>query len=109
MSKYLEVCFRAEHETHLLPWRPTDESRFGCSATEARERFDDLVEAGEEGRTVDGVVPYVVEIRQVRRTFVPHCAADAVKIDSLLCSYAEPNAIQWGPWAHVEPNPATLN
>lgn len=99
MSTYIEVCFRGENETCLLPWRPTEGSTFECSAIEAQERFDDLMEAGEEGRAIDGVVPYVVEIRKVKRTFVPYQNADAVTIDSLLLSYAEPDAIQWGPWA----------
>ncbi len=99
MSKHFEVCFRGVDECNLLPWKPTEDSRFECSATEAQRRFDDLVEAGEEGRVIDGFVPYVVEIRQVRRALVSPEYGDVVRIDSLLCSYAEPGAIQWGPWA----------
>jgi hypothetical protein len=102
MSKYLEVTFRGERERHLLPWRPTIESSFECSSTEAQQRFDDLVEAGQEGREVDGVVPYVVEIRRVKRKFVPHQNADAVTIETLLWAYAESDAVQWGPWATPE-------
>jgi hypothetical protein len=108
MAKYFEVCFRGESEKHLFPWRPTVESCFECASAEARERFDDLVEAGEESRAVDGMIPYVVEIRRVKRWFDGH---DTItKIDSMLVSYAEPDAIQWGPWAaEAPPDPATLN
>ena len=99
MGNHFEVCFRGENETSLLPWRPTDDSRFGCTATEAQQRFDDLIEAGEEARTIDGVVPYVVEIRKVRRALVSPEFGDVLTIDSMLVSYAEQNAVQWGPWA----------
>jgi len=102
MSKHIEVSFRGERESHLLPWRPTIESSFECSSTEAQQRFDDLVEAGQEGRAVDGVVPFVVEIRRVSRKFIPHQLTDAVTVETLLWTYAEPDAVQWGPWATPE-------
>lgn len=105
--KFFEVLFRAADEKHLLPYRPPGATSFECTAMEARERFDNLVEAGEEGRNVDGVIPYVVEIRAVKRWFDGN---DTVtRYDSMLCSYAETDAIQWGPWAVNVPDPATLN
>ena len=98
MSKHIEVRFRGANESNLLAWRPTENVPFECTASEARERFDDLVERGIDGIAVDGVVPFVVEIRQVKRKFVPHEKCDAVVCETLLWQYCEEDAALMGPW-----------
>lgn len=98
MSNHIEVRFRGENEPNLLAWRPTDRSLYECTASEARERFNDLVERGIKGIPVDGVVPFVVEIRSVKRTFVPHQNADAAICETLLWQYCEEDAVPMGPW-----------
>ena len=124
MAKFFEVQFRSENEKKLQTYWP-EGGRIGCTAIEARQRHDDLVEAGEAKETIDGVVPYVVEVIAVHVTTKKLAPVDGNgkvgkrrrvgvrKAKSVLLSFIDgPNDVtQRGPWAInvPEPDPATLN
>lgn len=123
MSKYFEVHLRGENESKLQAWRP-EGGKFGCTAMEARQRHDDLVEAGEGKQTIDGVVPFVVEIVKVRTQTKDLSAVDSYgrvgtrqkyevkRTDSMLVSIVDGkgDVTQAGPWApFLLPDPKTLN
>jgi hypothetical protein len=92
-----EVRFRGETESNLIAWRPKGAKEFGCSEFEARVRYAELRRAGLDGTPVDGHVPYVIEISQV--THREFFAGIGTARDAKLWQYAEPNAVQEGPWA----------
>lgn len=107
MAKFFEVLFRGEKESTLQAWTPSANARYGCTALEARERYDYLVTCGLQGVAVDGVVPFVIEIRKVRRVFVAP-DHDQITYKTMLWQYAEPDAVEMGPWAEqsrAEPFP----
>lgn len=120
--KFFEVQFRSENEKKLQTYWPKD-GRIGCTLLEARQRHDDIVEAGEAGQTIDGVVPYVVEIVHVvvKTKKLATVSVDGVvgkkqrvtvrKVTSMLVSYIDgpKDVYQTGPWAVNVPDPTTLN
>lgn len=64
-AKFFEVLFRGAGESKLLVWWP-EGARPSCTATEARERHNELLSAANAEQTIDGFVPAVIEIRQVK-------------------------------------------
>ena len=124
MAKFFEVQFRSEIEKTLRAYWP-EGGRIGCTAIEARQRHDDLVEAGETGQTIDGVVPCVIEVIAVHVTTKKLAPVDGNgkvgkrrrvgvrKTRSVLTSFVDgPNDVtQRGPWAINIPDadPLALN
>jgi hypothetical protein len=106
-KQVFEVLFRAEDERAMLAWKPNEASQYGCTALEARKRFDDLIARGSSRNAVDGAVPFLVEIRAVRRK--ERKEGPCAQIDFMLAQYCEPEAIQWGPWAQETPSFTVLN
>lgn len=98
MPKF-EVLFRGESEDKLHEWKPAKQERFEVSKMEAKLRYDALVQAGLEGHTIDGVIPYVVVLASIE-----HKMRDGAEIrltETMLFQYAEPDAYVSGQWAEI--------
>lgn len=59
-----EVLFATKTEgVPKMPWAPKDGDDFAVGKREAQRRAKTLLEAGRKGESVEGLVPYTVEIR----------------------------------------------
>jgi hypothetical protein len=79
----------------LRAWRPTTGKLFECDENRARTRYAELLRDGLANREVDGIVPFVIEIRKVKRG---KKNPESVVIETMLWQYAEDGAIPGGKW-----------
>lgn len=82
----------------LRAWKPLPEGTFECDETAAKFRYLQLVEEGIAGREVDGVIPHVVVIDELRE-YVLDGEKYLANMGTVLWTYADPDEQPRGPWA----------
>lgn len=103
------VRFRGAGGDALTDWKPSEDDDFICGAAEARFRFRRLVQAGQRGEQVDGVVPWFVVLVDVSGPDKSESVKDVKRVDQpiapdkrfRLVQYAERGTKAEGPWAHL--------
>jgi hypothetical protein len=103
------VRFKGFGGDTLTDWKPNDDDDYICKKAVARFRFRRLVQAGQKGERVDGVVPWFVVLVDVSGPDKSESVKDVRRIDEAiqpdrrvrLVQYAERGSQAHGPWAHL--------
>lgn len=103
------VRFKGRGEKTASDWKPNDDDDYIVGEAAARFRFRKLVQAGQKGEPIDGVVPWFVELVDVSGPDKSGKLMDVERIDQpiapdkrvRLVQYAERGTQAQGPWAHL--------
>ena len=94
-SHEAERAVPAGHGEHRA-WMPAYEDTFECYRAEAVRRYDELLADGIAGREVDGVIPHVVAINELR---VFTLDGEPFSVPStVVWQYTDPDETPNGPW-----------
>ncbi len=102
-----KVLFKGRGEASPAEWKPNEEDDYVVEAATARDRFRRLVQAGQRGNEVDGVVPWYVALVDVSRPDKSESVKDVSRVDEpiapdkrvRLVQYAEKGTKAQGAWA----------